>query len=193
MPDRRLLAALTVCLLLTACAQAAPLGVLLPENYRTEFAHFARVDRKDGTARDLYVSPGVLDAVRAGSPLPDGTRIVIEAYYAQVDANGAFMRDVNGWFVKGEPFEMVHVMEKRRTWTSADFLSDARVGNGQWNFGSYRSDGGERFDEDLAACFNCHNATPQTDFIYTYSLLVAYARSGEAQYFYCDLAGRIAC
>ncbi|MBZ0290040.1 MAG: cytochrome P460 family protein [Anaerolineae bacterium] len=191
--SHRLLVLMILALLLAACAQSAPVGVLLPDNYRTEFIHFARVDRKDGIARDLYVSPDALENVRAGGSLPIGIRIVIEAYQAQTDANGAYRRAANGWLLKGEPLDMVHVAEKRAGWTEADFMGEARADNGRWNFGSYQFDSTQRFDEDLNACFNCHNAAPQTDFIYTHSLLAAYARTGQVQYLYCDLTDRIAC
>jgi hypothetical protein len=185
-----------LCILLTACTTAAPVstGVLLPEGYRENFVQYARVDREDAIIRELYIHPNALEQVRAGRLLADGTVIVIEAYHAQLNANDEPLLDEKGHFIKGEPLEMVHVIEKRPDWTAADFASDTRTtGRGDWNFGSYQFGAAERFDEDLNACFNCHNTTPQTDFVYTYPLLVDFVRSGQVQYFYCDIAGRIAC
>ena len=197
MMNRRILFALL--LALTACAtKPAPdkigLGVLLPEDYRQTFIQYARVDREDQTIRELYIAPDALDLVRASRFLANGTVIVIEGYHALLDDAGEPVLDAEGHYVKGEPLEMVHVIEKRPDWTAADFTTEARTtGAGDWNFGSYQFDSPEKFDEDLSACFNCHNSTQQTDFVYTYPLLLAYARTGEVQYFYCDISGRVAC
>jgi hypothetical protein len=185
-----------LCAALTACAapERVTIGVLLPEGYRENFVQYARVDREDATIRELYVHPDTLEQVRAGRVLADGTIIVIEAYHAQIDDQGEPILDSEARFVKGIPIEKVHVIEKRPDWTAADFTSDTRTtGAGNWNFGSYQFDSNARFDEDLNACFHCHNATPETDFVYTYPLLLTFARTGEVQYFYCDIAGRIAC
>jgi hypothetical protein len=185
---------LIVALLLAACTKPAPAGVLLPESYRTHYVQYARIDRVDATIRELYIHPDALEQVRSSRALVDGTVIVIEGYYAERDANGDPVLDDAGRFVKGAPIEKVHVIEKRPNWTAAEFPSDVRTtGAGDWNFGSYQFDSPNRFDEDLNACFNCHNAAPETDFVYTYPLLVAFAHSGEVQYFYCDISGRVAC
>ena len=187
-------------LLLTACGvnnqntPAPPLytsGVPFPASYRDTFVHYARVDRPDGVTRDLYISPEAVAALQRGLPLPDETTIVIEAHHAALDANGDYLRDENGWLVKDAPFEMLHVIQKRSGWTDADFESAARAGS--WNFGSYDPATGERFDESLTACFNCHNGTPQTDFVYSRRLLQRYASTDLMQYFYCNLRARAVC
>lgn len=181
-------------LALTACAtKAAPasLGVALPADYHQNLVQYARVDREDQTIRELFVRPETIEQIQSSRALADGTVIVIEAYHALENAEGEPLLDADGRYLKGEPLEMVHVIEKRPNWTDADFTSAAR--SGTWNFGSYQFDSSERFDEDLSACFNCHNATPATDFVYTYPLLLAYALTGDVQYFYCDIGGRVAC
>jgi hypothetical protein len=180
-------------MLISACAPQSKFkasSVGLPENYRDEFLHYATIARADNTVRDLFISPNLLTSSRQSS-IPDNTTIVIEAYYAQLDDAGNPLLDDNGQYLKGEAMEMIHVAEKRPDWRPGDFVSEARVG--KWNFGSYGFESRQHFDEDLNACFNCHIATRGTDFIYSLPLLVAYLRSGQTQYFYCDLPDRIAC
>lgn len=180
-------------LLLTACGAteyAVPRGVQFPANYRTEFVQYATVDHKDGIVRDLYIQQSSLDQVRSGYALPDGTIIVIEMYSAQKDANGEYLRDAQGRLIKAEIQSPLHIAEKRSTWQREDFEFDAL--SDDWNFGSYTLEG-ELFDEALVPCFNCHNTTERSDFIWSLPMIWRYQRQGEIQYFYCNAGGRSPC
>jgi hypothetical protein len=203
----RFLLLLALSALLSACAGAAPgpsptltpdatafapsSAVRYPANYRTDFYQYVTVDRKDAVVRHIYVSPAAVDALRAGYPLPDDTIVVVEAFKAQVDASGQPLKDDQGHFVPGEPLDMLHVSQKRSTWQASDFPSAARAG--KWNFGSFQYGSGVPFNEDLNACFNCHQATPGTDFLYSGRLLAQYAFNGQMLYSYCNLRRRIPC
>jgi hypothetical protein len=169
-------------------------GVSLPANYRSTFVHYATVDRIDNVIRDLYINPETADNFKHGGlgyALPDRTIIVIEAYAAKLDADKKPLHDADGHLIKDAPLPMVHVAEKRSDWQASDFVSVARAG--QWNFGSFDFNTGAHYVEDLTACFNCHNATPETDFVYSYRLLALYAVRGGVQYSYCKEPDRIAC
>lgn len=83
------------------------------------------------------------------------------------------------------------MIQKRSDWQESDFESSARAG--AWNFGSFDAISGQRFDENLTTCANCHNGTPQTDFLYSRPLLDGYAQSGVVEYFYCNLRARAVC
>jgi hypothetical protein len=166
-------------------------AVQYPANYRDEFEQYITVDRKDAVVRHIFVSPQALESLRQTRRIPDGTIIVIEAYSAQVDENGDPLRDDQGHFLPGEVLDMVHVAQKRADWQAADFPSAARAG--QWNFGSFEFGSGAPFDEDLNACFNCHQATPNSDFLYTGQLLAQYAFGGDPLYMYCELSRRTPC
>lgn len=51
---------------------------------------YAVVDRPDSKQyRELYASPGVVDAVRKGQGVPSGAVLTLVQYKAQVDAKGA--------------------------------------------------------------------------------------------------------
>jgi len=150
------------------------------------------VQRPDGTIRDLYINSEAVDRLRSGSSiLPNQTIIVIEGYCALKDAGGKYVLDKAHHYAKGEPFEMVHVLEKRADWAASDFVSDNR--SGKWNFGSFSTATGAPYDENMSACFHCHNATSQTDFLYSYPLLSRYVLTGQTQFFLCNLPDRLAC
>lgn len=181
------------CLLIAGCAAQAESrqpGVTFPPNYPEDFVQYARVDRTDGKIRDLFINRAAFEVFQAGYPLPDNTIFVIDGYYASRDEDGSLRLDEQGRYIKDAPFENFHVAHKRSDWTDADFLNNNRIG--QWNFGSFKPDGAP-FDEDLNACFNCHQVPTHTDFTYTYRQLARFASSGEIQYFLCNLSERVAC
>lgn len=163
-----------------------------PADYhRAGFHHFLTVERPDATIRDLYISPEAVAALAAGGRLPNDTVIIIEGYHALVDAQSAPIIGPDGRYLKGEPFAMIHVAHRRRDWSAADFPAAIRAGD--WNFGSFDAQSGARFDEDLAACFNCHQSMPETDFVYSAAHLLRYAQTGETQYLFCNLRRRVPC
>ena len=165
-------------------------GVPYPDDYRADLVHYATIDRIDGTIRDLFISPAALDAARNRRALPSGTVIVVEARYAQ-QTDGDYQQDESGHWLPGDSFAQIHVAHKRSDWDAGDYVSDAR--SGSWNFGSFDVASGQPFDENTESCFHCHNPMSSGDFVYTYDALSAYARTGEVQYLYCDLAARLPC
>lgn len=166
-------------------------AVALPANYRTDFLHYVTVDRPDATVRDLYINPAAVAELRRTRRLPDDAIVVIEAYQAQLDTNGDAILDAEGRYLKAEPMAMIHVAHKRSDWAEADFPGAAR--SGDWNFGSFQFATGAPFAENLSACFNCHQATARSDFVYSASQLVQYALSDTTQYFFCELRRRTPC
>ncbi len=64
----------------------------LPETdrYGETYVTYARVDRPDGTYRLMLVTPETLAIVRPGEALPDGTRILMESFYAPGEVGTVF-------------------------------------------------------------------------------------------------------
>ncbi|MBL8166233.1 MAG: cytochrome P460 family protein [Anaerolineae bacterium] len=162
-------------------------AVAYPEDFESRFVHYASVQRPDGTIRDLYISPNAL----ATSSLPFNTVIVIVNHYAKSNNDGQFITDELGRYIRDEAAPMIHVREKRSDWLPADFVSELR--SGDWNFGSFDTVTGEPFEESIAACFNCHNASRQPEFLFSHDLLSAYRASGATQYIICEFTGRTEC
>ncbi len=75
----------------TVIATAA-FAAVLPETdrYGETFRAYAQVDRSDGAYRRMLTTPDVLERVRAGEPLPDGTRILMETYYRPGELSTVF-------------------------------------------------------------------------------------------------------
>ena len=77
---------------------------------------YATVDRPDTKQyREFYSTPDVVEAARAGKPIPDGAVITLAAYAAQVDAAGVPLKDANGRFMKGN-LVAVNVQQKKKGW-----------------------------------------------------------------------------
>lgn len=167
-----------------------PSGLRFPQDFRQHFVRYLRVERSDGTIRDLYINPESLEHFRRGQALPNNTTIVVDSYYAQPDPAGRPRLDEAGHFLAGEAFEMLHVIQKRDDWQAQDFPSSARIED--WNFGSFDA-AGQPFPEALVDCFHCHNAAFATDFLYTYPQLSSFSSTGQAGYFFCDLPDRLPC
>jgi|GEM_PF-1412429 len=166
-------------------------GVTLPENYRTDYIHYATVERPDGIVRDIYINPESAANMRAGYAIPQDTTIVIEAFFAQRSSDGDIITDDAGHYVRDTPLEMIHVAQKRGDWAESDFVSNAR--NGDWNYGTFDYASSEHFEESVITCFTCHSPTQNTDFVYTYPDLTGYLRSNQLQQVFCDQTGRTPC
>jgi hypothetical protein len=165
-------------------------GVAYPQNYRQSFARYATVQRPDGTIRDLYINQTGVMGIRTFYNLPVGTVIVVEGYNALKNADGSYVTDANGHYVKGDIMPFIHVREKRDNWRASDFTSSAR--NNDWNYGSFDTQLGAIYKESLNACFLCHN-TADNDFTYSAQPLLDFVRSGQPDYFMCRTTGRSAC
>jgi plastocyanin len=150
-----------------AAAPAAPLvapgpnKVVFPQDW-AKTKMYATVDRPDTKQyREFYTTPDVLEAARAGRPIPDGAVIVLAAYLAQLDANGVPLKDANGRFMKGS-LAAVNVQQKKK-----GFGDDipASVRNGDWQYQSFSPDGKVNDRANLTACYQCHLPFSKDEFL----------------------------
>ena len=147
-------------------------AIAFPTNYNSTFSLYAVVDRPDNVSRLLYIRPESLAAMQTGQPLPDGTKLVIEAYQSTVGADGTLVR--------GDLIPFIHVSEKI---------------NGRWRFASFSPAGvaSDRTisDENPRTCAGCHDDI--RGFVFSRPQLNAFAETQTVQYFYCGEAGREPC
>jgi plastocyanin len=144
-----------------ALVSPGPNKVAFPDNW-AKGVMYATVDRPDTKQyREFYTTPDVIEAVRAGKPIPDGAVITLAAYMAEVDANGVPLKDANGRFVKGK-LAAVNVQQKKK-----GFGDDipASIRNGDWQYQSFSPDGKVNDKAILTACYQCHLPFAKDEFL----------------------------
>lgn len=135
--------------------------IAFPENW-AKGTMYSQVDRHDiKQYRELWASPGVVEAVRRGLPVPDNAVLTLAAYKAQTDAAGNPAKGANGRFVKGD-LVAINVMEKRKGW-GTEYAPDIR--NGEWEYQSFMPDKKVNDKANLRACFQCHKPHEKLDFV----------------------------
>ncbi len=143
-----------------------PDNVVLPTSYQNQFIRYATVDKPDRKIiRYLYVNPESFAAAKKAQPLPSGTVIIMEDHAARLDSNGTALLDQQGRFVPQATVSAIFVQEKRTGWGTG--YSDT-IRNGEWEYARFNPDG-SRHDAPVAACFECHKKTRETQ-DYTFNL-----------------------
>lgn len=79
-------------LLLVALMSAA----LAEGAHTVGYERYARVDRADGTYREMYIPTASAEALRKGEPMPTGTIIQMETYYSPGSLSTIFVKQWNG-------------------------------------------------------------------------------------------------
>jgi plastocyanin len=155
-----LLGALCLC----GSAFAGPEKIKFPSDY-LKGTLYQTLDRPDSKQyRELYASPGVVEAVRAGKPIPHGAVLTLVQWSVEQDANGVPRKDANGRFIKKDILAHT-VMEKQAGW-GADYPSDWPR-NGEWEYAVFTADGqpNQKGNANNKACFTCHLPHQKQDFV----------------------------
>jgi hypothetical protein len=85
---------------IAANTAAGPEKIKYPADY-LKGTLYQTLDRHDTKQyRELYASPGVVEAVRAGKPIPSGAVLTLVQWSVHLDANGMPLKDSNGRFMK---------------------------------------------------------------------------------------------
>ena len=135
--------------------------IAFPEGFEkgTLYSVLDRYDIKQ--YRELYASPGVVEAVRKGQGVPSGAVLTLAQYKAKADDKGNLLKDANGRFIKGDLVAYT-VMEKRKGWGS-EYPDDIR--NGEWEYQAFTADKKVNEKANLKACFQCHKPHEKQDFV----------------------------
>lgn len=135
--------------------------VAFPEGFE-KGTLYATLDRHDVKQfRELYASPGVVEAVRKGQPVPSGAVLTLVQYRAKVDDKGIPVRGADGRFVK-DALLAYTVMEKRSGW-GTEYPDNIR--NGEWEYQAFTADKKVNPKANLSACFQCHKPHEKQDFV----------------------------
>ena len=165
-------------------ALAGPEKIKFPSDY-LKGVLYQTLDRPDiKQYRELYASPGVVEAVRAGKPIPSGAVLTLVQWSVHQDANGNPLKDSNGHFMKNTIVGHT-VMEKRTGW-GAEYGPEKR--NGEWEYSAFNTAGEFNPKPNYDSCFQCHLPHAKLDYVMTLSKLagkfpdasaVAKARKGD--------------
>jgi hypothetical protein len=141
--------------------------VAFPEKFGVLYATVDRADNKQ--YRELYASSqAVIDAAKAGKPLPSGSVLTLVQYAAQLDDKGNPVKDANGRFIKTDKILGYTVMEKRTGW-GTEYPDDIR--NGEWEYQAFTAARKPNPKANLANCFKCHKPLDKQDFVFSYDRL----------------------
>lgn len=144
-----------------ATVPAGPNKVAFPESW-SKGVMYGTIDRPDlKQYREFYTTPDVIEAVRAGRPIPDGAVLTLAAFAAQVDAAGNPIKDANGRYVKGN-IVAVNSMQKKAGW-GQDIPAEIR--NGDWIYQSFTPDGKPNEKANLTSCYQCHLPFAKEDYL----------------------------
>jgi plastocyanin len=144
-----------------AAAFSGPDNVKFPSDY-LKGDLYATLDRADTKQyRELYASPGVLDAVRKGKPIPSGAVLTLVQWSVEQDEKGVPKKDANGRFIKKDILAHT-VMEKRTGW-GAEYPATKR--NGEWEYQVFNATGIANPKANIDGCFQCHLPHAKQDFV----------------------------
>lgn len=125
---------------------------------------YGTVDRTDvKQVRELYAPKAVVDAVKAGKPIPAGAPLTMYLYKAKVDDKGEPVKGADGRLQKGDAIAHF-VMAKGAGW-GGEYAADMR--NGEWEYRSFAPDGKPNEKADLKPCFTCHMKMKDQDFVFS--------------------------
>ncbi|MGH8135618.1 MAG: cytochrome P460 family protein [Steroidobacteraceae bacterium] len=138
--------------------------VTFPADYKTSFTRYLTMNfQDDKQVRYFYASPEAIKAARAGTSLPDGSRILVEVFDAKLDEQKNPVKGSDGFFAPDEIAGYVG-MEREAGW-GADVPEMLR--NGDWNYLPFTTSKAPREGFNQAVCFACHKPLSQDNHLFT--------------------------
>lgn len=154
-------AALAAALTLAVAATAGADKVAFPKEMGKLYGSVDRADLKQ--YRELFATPGAIEAAKVGKPLPSGTVLTMVNYKAKLDDKGDPVKDANGRFIKDALAGYV-VMEKRNGW-GGEYPAEVR--NGEWEYQAFTPARAANDKANIKGCFECHKPKETQDFVFS--------------------------
>jgi cytochrome c553 len=134
-----------------------------PRAFPQGFVQFASMNKPDRhLVTRAYVNTMGLQAAKAGTPLPDGSAIILMNYAPKLDADHKPIADKDGIWV-ADQFKYYEGMEARSGWGN-DIPELLR--NANWSFAIFGPDKALRAEINQANCLACHKRAAATGFVY---------------------------
>ncbi|WP_157018413.1 hypothetical protein [Mesorhizobium xinjiangense] len=86
----------TLVMLVLAATVPCGAAALAANEHTAGFSRYARVERSDGSYREMLIDEASLAALRAGAGLGEGATILMESYYRPGEIGTVFAKQFNG-------------------------------------------------------------------------------------------------
>ena len=138
--------------------------VSFPADYKARFTKYLTMNFPDDKELQyFYANPAAFKAAAAGTPLPEGSMILVEVYNAKLDEKKDPLKGSDGFFV---PDKIVGyaAMEKQAGW-GAEIPEMLR--NDDWNYAPFTTEKVYRTGFNQAQCLACHKPLPKDSHLFT--------------------------
>jgi cytochrome c553 len=138
--------------------------MVLPRDFPSGYIEYQRQEDAAGKRLSVkYANAPAAAAARAGTPLPDGSVILVVGYAAELDAAGKSVLDANGRMKLGKLLSFSG-MESRSGW-GRDI--PALLRNGNWLHGLWTGEGASRLADAQPTCLACHKPKAADSYVFT--------------------------
>jgi len=138
--------------------------MVLPRDFPSGYTEYQRMEDPVNKRLSVkYANAPAVAAARAGTPLPDGSVILVVGYAAELDDAGRPVRDANGRMKLGA-LRSTSGMESRSGW-GRDI--PALLRNGSWLYGLWTGDGASRLADGQPRCLACHRPKAADSYVFT--------------------------
>lgn len=148
--------------------------VTFPADYKTTYTKYTTISfegRKQ--VRDYYANDLALKAAKAGQPMPDGAKFLVEINAAKLDDAQKPVKGADGHLVAAKVVGFT-AMETQPGWGND---IPAMLRNGDWNYAVFAGDGAVRTGVNQAKCLACHKPLTNVSYLFTLKELTAKATS----------------
>ncbi len=141
--------------------------VTFPKDYKSAYTKYTTISfAKKKQVRHYYANPIAVAAAKAGKPLPNGSKLFVEAFKVKLDDYQAPIEGADGHLVEAsENPAFFTAMEMQAGW--GEDIPDI-LRNGDWNYAVFTGAGELRTAVNQASCLACHK--PLADISYVFSL-----------------------
>ncbi len=144
-----------------------------PSDFKAGFTYYTTINfaaRKQ--VRRYYANQAAVAAAKAGTPLPEGSVLLVEVYKAKLGADKKPAMGADG-FIVADKLLVYTAMERRVGWGN-DFPDMLR--NGDWNYAVFKGDKTLRPGVNQATCLACHKPFVNDSYVFSLKALQEVAR-----------------
>jgi hypothetical protein len=151
-------------------ANVAKTNAAFPEGYPSSFTKYHTINFPPAKqVRYYYANDKAVKAAKAGTPLPDGSVLLVEVYSAKLDADGKAVTGADG-FYQADKLVAYTEMARDPGW-GKDIPEMLR--NEDWNYAVFTPQKQLRTNVNQAECLGCHKPLDKASYTFTLKELAA--------------------